>query len=135
MYQYIIDDIWIGDWQDAEYNSNKFSYIMTVAKDSPFVGNSYFGMIDGHYPENERLLREAIAKLYDVRKNIKGKILVHCIGGFSRSTSVIAGYMIRKGYSADDALGYIKNIRPLANPVYDLVILIRKYEIDMIKGR
>ena len=132
MIQHIIDNIWIGDWQDAKKYWREFDKIFTVAKDSPFIGEYYYPMIDGSYSENERLLYRAIFDLVTYRSNNMGNVLVHCISGISRSTTVIAGYMINKGYITDDAIEYIKTIRPSAEPVPELVRLLKKYERSII---
>lgn len=130
MLQHVIDNIWIGDWQEASHHWREFDKIFTVAKDSPFMGDYYYPMIDGPYSENQRLLYRAIFDLFAYRSKNNGNVLVHCVSGFSRSTTVIAGYMIKKGFvhTVEDSLEYIKSIRPSANPVPSLVELLKKYE-------
>lgn len=125
----IIDEIYIGDWQDAARHVKEFIDIYTVAFDSPFKGNHFYPLVDGTYPDNKRLLYNAISDLMSTREKNEGRILVHCVSGFSRSVSVVAGYIITKyNYGVEDALGYIKNIRPLANPVYELFKLLKECE-------
>jgi protein-tyrosine phosphatase len=132
MIQHIIDNIFLGDWQDAKNHSNEFVDIFTVAKDCPFIGNHFYPLVDGPYPENGRLLANAINDLLEIREDdwrFNKMILVHCSCGFSRSVAVVAGYMIRIGCTntVEDALYYIKKIRPLANPVPELVKLLERY--------
>jgi protein-tyrosine phosphatase len=43
-------------------------------------------------------------------------ILVHCMGGYSRSPSIIIAYLIWKGMSFEDALALVKSKRSLINP-------------------
>eukprot|EP00698_Gefionella_okellyi_P002967 TRINITY_DN12806_c0_g1_i1.p1 TRINITY_DN12806_c0_g1~~TRINITY_DN12806_c0_g1_i1.p1 ORF type:complete len:284 (+),score=46.97 TRINITY_DN12806_c0_g1_i1:148-999(+) len=46
-----------------------------------------------------------------------GGVLVHCMQGKSRSASVVAAYLMHKnGWSADEALEYVKKARPIVNP-------------------
>jgi protein phosphatase slingshot len=46
-----------------------------------------------------------------------GKVLVHCVQGKSRSTSIVIAYLLRKrGMSLDDALALVKARRPIARP-------------------
>lgn len=126
----IIDDIYIGDWQDAKRHVKEFIDIYTVAFDSPFKGNHFYPLVDGGYPDNKRLLYNAISDLISTREKNEGKILVHCVSGFSRSVSVVGGYIVlTKNNSVEDALGYIKNIRPLANPVYELIKLLKELQV------
>lgn len=133
----ITDDIYIGDWQDATRHAEKFTDIFTVAFDSHFKGNHFYPLVDGKSSDNKRLLYDAIFDLISTRKKNEGKILVHCVSGISRSVSVVAGYIMTKyDYSVEDALGYIKDIRPLANPVYDLVKLLKEgSQLPRPKGR
>jgi protein-tyrosine phosphatase len=43
-------------------------------------------------------------------------VLVHCIGGKSRSASLVLAYLIReKGMSYEDSLNYVKGIRKIVN--------------------
>lgn len=135
MINHIIDNIFLSDWQDARNEKEEFDEIFTVAKGSPFIGNHYYGLVDGPYPENERLLANAIDDLLEIRYNdwrLNKTILVHCACGFSRSVAVVAGYMIRTGcvHTVEDALYRIKKIRPLANPVPELVKLLDRYEMN-----
>jgi len=132
MIQHIIDNIYLGDWQEAKYSQEKeeFDEILTVAKDSPFIGNHFYPLVDG--PGNNMLiLKSAIDDLLEIREDdwkFNKMILVHCTCGFSRSVIVVAGYMVRMGCAdtIEDALYYIKKIRPLANPVPELVELLQR---------
>lgn len=47
----------------------------------------------------------------------KGKVLVHCHAGISRSVSLILAYLIiTQGFSFNEALDMVKKSRPIANP-------------------
>lgn len=133
MIQHIIDNIYLGDWQEAKYSHEKgeFAEIFTVAKCCPFIGNHFYPLVDGPHPDNGILLASAISDLLEIREDdwrFNKMILVHCSCGFSRSVIVVAGYMIRMGCAntIEDALYYIKKIRPLANPVPELVELLKR---------
>lgn len=134
----IIGNISISDWQDAKYayKREEFDEIFTVAKDSPFIGNHYYPMIDGTYSENYRLMTSAINDLLSQDK--QKKILVHCVSGFSRSTTVVIGYMINRyninnrHITVDESLSHIKEIRPLANPSQELLRLLKMYEKEIL---
>ncbi len=123
----IIDDIYIGDWEDASRFNAEFIDIFTVSSDSPFKGNHFYPLVDCENSDNKEFLFKAIYDLISTREKSKGKILVHCTSGFSRSVAVIAGYMVIKyNYDVEDTLFYIKKIRPLANPIYELIELLKK---------
>ncbi len=134
MINHIIDNIFIGDWQDAKNHEKEFGAIFTVAFDSPYVskGGFFYKLVDGPSSDNKYWLGRAIYDLEKAREFGEGKILVHCVSGFSRATTVVAGYMIIKGYvhTAEDAIYHIKKIRPLANPVPELVKLLKDIEYE-----
>lgn len=47
----------------------------------------------------------------------RGNVLVHCHKGISRSVSFVIAYLIRKnGFTYDEALQYVKSIRPFVQP-------------------
>ena len=46
-----------------------------------------------------------------------GKVLVHCLRGVSRSTTLVCYYLMRKhGISATQALEFVAHYRPIAKP-------------------
>ena len=47
-----------------------------------------------------------------------GPVLIHCMAGVSRSSSVAIYYMMKKGYakSYEEALSYLRNTRPQVQP-------------------
>lgn len=137
MINYIIGNVYIGDWQDAKYNNKKFNDIFTVAKDCPFIGNHFYPMVDGTYEKNYELMVIAINDLLKTSLDKEKNILVHCVSGFSRSTTVVIGYMINKydinnrPITVGESLSYIKEIRPLANPSQELLKLLKIHEKEI----
>lgn len=43
---------------------------------------------------------------------MKKKIYIHCQNGHGRAPTMIAAYLIKKGKTVDDAIGFIKDKRP-----------------------
>lgn len=109
MITHIIDNIYIGDCNDAEESQNIFE-IFTVAKESEFKGQHFYHLTDIQNDENEFLLSRAIGDLIIARQGTNN-ILVHCVYGYSRSVAVILGYMIMNGWSFNNAFNYIKEHR------------------------
>ena len=80
-----IPNLYIGNWHEARVAQG--FYIVTVAEDSEFVGNEHFKLVDG--PGNEEtIFQEAVDAVCGAYRNNQ-KVLVHCIGGRSRSAAVI----------------------------------------------
>lgn len=93
---------------------NNVYTIYTVAFDSPFKGDYYYYIRDGGDTDYTELLR-AILNLYSIRQDNTKKILVHCVG-YSRSTIVVAGYLMRKyKMKTHNAIDFIKTKRDIGN--------------------
>jgi len=55
-----------------------------------------------------------------------GKILIHCVKGVSRSSSILIAYLIvMENYSFDDAFNLIKKERSICNPNKNLIDQLR----------
>jgi hypothetical protein len=58
-----------------------------------------------------------------------GNILVHCHKGVSRSISFVIGYLMKKNeMTLEEALSYVKSIRPIANPNETFLEQLQRYE-------
>lgn len=87
----LIPNLFIGNWHEAR-GAQGF-HVITVAHDSEFIGHQHFKLIDG--PGNEEVeFRNAVDAVCESHR--KGdKVLVHCIGGRSRSAAVIVAAAVR----------------------------------------
>jgi protein-tyrosine phosphatase len=75
-------------------------------------------LTEGHF-------KDAAAKLNEWTSQGK-KVLVHCREGKSRSVSVvIAYYMIYRNWSFDIAYWHLKTRRPMTNPYFQYVPILR----------
>lgn len=110
----VIQRIFIGDWQEAKKFKENFpdSIVITCAKDSPWVGDVKFDLIDfNNEPENHVKLGAAIRYM---RNQYKAEpydkdIFVHCISGVTRCVAVVCGFLMReRGYTVEDAHNYLK---------------------------
>ncbi len=81
----LIPNLFIGNWHQAR--DSQGCYIVTVAHDSPFVGDEHFKLVDG--PGNDPAVFEAAVEAVVAAHRTGKKVLVHCIGGRSRSAAVI----------------------------------------------
>lgn len=87
----LIPRLSIGNWHEAR--SAQGFHVITCAVDSEFIGHEHFKLIDG--PGNDQQVFnaavEATCKAHDEGKTV----LVHCIGGRSRSAAVIVAAAVR----------------------------------------
>lgn len=81
----LIPNLFIGNWHDAKQATDM--HIITVAGDSPFIGHEHFPLIDG--PGNDATIFHAAVDAVIAAHRQGKRILVHCIGGRSRSAAVI----------------------------------------------
>jgi len=57
------------------------------------------------------------------------KILVHCLGGYGRTGTMLAAYLMKhKGYRASDAIEFVRKRRPGAIEVTEQVEILKEYE-------
>ncbi len=85
-------------------------------------------LIDGHgNPVSQ--LREAVWQLHDLVENGRGRVLVHCMEGVSRSPLVVASYLADKAARPfEDCLQEISNLRKWVSLQPGLMELRRAYE-------
>lgn len=89
----VIQNLFIGNWQEAKKASLLGMRVITVAIDSPYVGNEHFNLIDG--PGNEKAIFDSAVDSV-VKAHSEGKrVMVHCVGGRSRSGAVTCAALAR----------------------------------------
>jgi Dual specificity phosphatase, catalytic domain len=65
-----------------------------------------------------------------------GGVLVHCHKGVSRSSTFVLGYLMKKNsMTLDEALEYVKTIRPIVMPNLAFMAQLRAYETTLDKER
>lgn len=84
----LIPNLFIGNWHEARAATKDGPYyIVTVAIDSPFEGHQHHLLHDG--PGNSKDVFDAAVKSVCDHHRAGKRVLVHCIGGRSRSAAVI----------------------------------------------
>lgn len=121
----VTERLYIGDWQEARDAVAPNLVKITVAKDSPYVGDFYFPLIDAKDQSNRRVLEDAIRKVDELMKQNR-TVLVHCVSGISRSCVVIMGYLNLIGIPLEESLAMVKKARPVVSPEPDLIELLRR---------
>ena len=65
-----------------------------------------------------------------------GGVLVHCHKGISRSSTFVIGYLMKKNeMSLEEALEFVKSIRPIIMPNLAFMAQLKMYEIQLDKER
>ena len=84
--------------------SSSISYLQLPLSDSPFA-------------ELAEHLPRATAFISDALQDPRARVLVHCVQGISRSSSVVCAFLIKSyGWSPAQAVQYVKSKRPIAEP-------------------
>lgn len=71
-----------------------------------------------------------------IEKHLKmnNRVLVHCMGGISRSASFIIAYMMyKKSMRMMDAIDYVKSKRPCIDPNFNFLGQLYSYEYKLFK--
>lgn len=80
-----------------------------------------FSELAAHLPHTTAFLRAALM-------DPNARVLVHCVEGVSRSTSVVAAYLIAEfGWSTAQAIQYVKSRRRAAEPNFGFVQQLQEY--------
>ena len=140
---YIVDNIYIGDVYDA-HNINKLNELNIKNIISAVVGFDEIYTTDFNHLclsliDNEK---QNIIHYFDITyhfidnilsKNIssaqkQNKILIHCICGVSRSTTILLAYLIKKyKYTPKQALDLVKKKRNIVNPNNNFMNQLEEY--------
>lgn len=88
--------------------------------------------IDDFYTEN---ISKYFNISYEFIINSKGKVLIHCAAGISRSCTIAISYIMRKnGINFEEAFNFVKKKRRCANPNRGFVKQLREYE-NVLKNK
>jgi len=121
----ITSRLYVSDWFAAQNISNLHSlgitHVVSVVEVPPILGGSikhmhifisdWFGAdLAKHFDSTTDFIRQALSQQGT-------KVLVHCLGGLSRSISVVCAYLIAaKGMTAQEAILYTHDRRIIAHP-------------------
>ncbi|KAJ7253956.1 protein-tyrosine phosphatase-like protein, partial [Mycena rebaudengoi] len=117
--------VFVADWFVAQnwdaLDALGVTHVVSVCEIPPIVSSKIAHMhvcimdlpiadISEHFEKTTQFICDALLK--------EGtKVLVHCLGGLSRSVSVVCAYLIAmKGLTAAEAIAYMKDRRSIAHP-------------------
>lgn len=123
----VLDWVWLGSWRDAEdpaaLERNGITHVLNVAKEVPSqderdamaranVVSYQIPLVDAHSEDIVRHFETAFTFIEEARA-ARGRVLVHCRRGISRSPAIVVAYIMRymhKDYHT--ALAFVKERRP-----------------------
>jgi atypical dual specificity phosphatase len=137
---FILDRLAIGDLSDAKdemiLKSSGITAILNVAKEASFEPNlnsfDYYKVnIDDGQAMDFSHLTDAVDFIHSRIRN--GRVLVHCLMGISRSSTIVLCYLHECGFSLREALNLIKRKRPDAQPHIALYNSVQEYYRERAK--
>ena len=96
----------------------RFKYLKISIPDSPTI------IITDYFPSGFKFIEDAITN--------RGKVLVHCFAGKSRSASIIIGYLMKtQKIKCDDAIKLVAKSRPCIEPNIGFLTQLLQYETTL----
>ena len=127
---HIVDNIYVGSaFNAASYYTLKDINVKVIFNITKEISNWYpsqfeyvnFQLYDNNDMHIDEYLAAAYQKILECQEKYAGNILIHCFMGASRSVSIVLYYlMMRKKYTMDQALEFIKSKRTNINPTFRL---------------
>ena len=131
----IFDFMYLGsEWNASnleELNANGITHIMNITReiDNFFPAVFKYQNIREYDVEETDLLKhwdETFNFVVDCMEK-KGKVLIHCKMGISRSASTVCAFAMKYyGWSLEQSLNYVKERRTIINPNKVFIIVIAK---------
>ncbi|MBT3604099.1 MAG: hypothetical protein HOE48_09220 [Candidatus Latescibacteria bacterium] len=81
---------------------------------------------DRHAPEPEQI--DALMAFLDEKLGADRSVMVHCLGGYGRTGTMLVCYLIYCGATADEALAEIRRLRPLSVETEEQELAVYAYE-------
>jgi Dual specificity phosphatase, catalytic domain len=136
----ILDNLWLGSITSScnreALHENKIETII-----SAILGSTASFPFDFNYDraklrdvQDEDILCDIKRLLPIIHNEINNErgVLIHCIHGKSRSTTIVAAYLIKyKNMTTDEALEFIKNKRSQIDPNPGYIRQLREFEDEI----
>ncbi len=143
---FILDRLAIGDLSDAKneqiLKDSGITAILNVAQEAyPEPNLDCFDYYKVNIDDGQAMDLSHIGDAVDfIHSRIRhGKVLVHCLMGISRSSTILLCYLHECGFSLRNAMNLIKKKRPDAQPHIALYNSVQEYylnkEREMTKKR
>lgn len=129
----VTDNIYLSNYRySKQYDKLKelgITRILTIGRElDPHLHNDFTTM---HIPIDDHPsvpIRDHFDSTHDFID--KGKTLVHCYAGISRSATIVISYLMKKhNMSFEEALSHCKKVRPIVNPNQGFIQQLTDYDI------
>jgi len=131
---FILDRLAIGDLSDAKneqiLRDSGITAILNVAQEAnPEPDLDHFDYYKVNIDDGQAMDLSHIGDAVDfIHSRIRqGKVLVHCLMGVSRSSTIVLCYLHECGFSLRNAMNLIKRKRPDAQPHVALYNSVQEY--------
>ncbi|KAM0752407.1 DSPc-domain-containing protein [Meredithblackwellia eburnea MCA 4105] len=130
--QQVINGLYIGDYQSSQDDSllDKLDInAVLVAMRQGYSSNREMLRIEIDDTDQTNIIAHFAATNDFIRANLHQNILVHCQAGVSRSTTLIAAFLMHDyGLNAEEALEKIRIVRPQIQPTEAFLNQLEMYE-------
>lgn len=131
---FILDRLAIGDLSDAKnelvLKQSGITALLNVAQEAYYEPDlKQFDYYKVNIDDGQAMDFSNLTKAVDfIHSRInRGKVLVHCLMGISRSSTIVLCYLHECGFSLREAMNLIKKKRPDAQPHIALYNSVREY--------
>eukprot|EP01100_Stratorugosa_tubuloviscum_P006836 TRINITY_DN289_c3_g1_i2.p1 TRINITY_DN289_c3_g1~~TRINITY_DN289_c3_g1_i2.p1 ORF type:complete len:254 (-),score=123.11 TRINITY_DN289_c3_g1_i2:55-816(-) len=132
----IIPGLWLGDYNSSlmleELQHKHISHIISAARDATpwFPAHFKYLKLDiDDRPSEDILMHFENTANFITEGRQYGGVLVHCIGGLSRSGAIVIAYlMITENLDFPTALARVQAVRPYVAPNYGFEIQLELFE-------
>lgn len=138
----IVDGLYLGScpWEEdiTSIQEQNINSVLSLTNHDDYVNWSKYGILyvqvrfdDGNLPTIEQM--DYCLSYIRWNMNQGNKTLVHCDAGISRSSFVVAYYMIKRyAMKVDDAIGFIRSKRPIIDPYSGYIHMLRSINNEAI---
>lgn len=134
----ILPFLYLGNEENSQdvktLQSTGIDFVMNVsetAADSPHVIRTHYLKIPVRDTISENIVDwfQSAFDFIDRVRSCDGRVLVHCVGGVSRSATIAVGYVMRHmQLSLDNAYRFVKDKRPTISPNLNFMGQLLQYE-------